>query len=203
MPQPVGDRDRFTLTARSMTLLCAGLPWTAGCSFVAVSGPPPDHARREYFDCTTSHLAPAIDLGFTAVAGLVAMSEILSDDTSDRERPLAIGIPIALAAVTVISALNGLDDASACTSAKLALARRLAEKREQGPAPAAGCHADVECKGERICVARQCIDPPPFAPPNVPPPQPAAPASDAGAPAEASPQPAPSSSQPTPPVLVP
>src|SRR5690606_14250867 len=37
--------------------------------------------------------------------------------------------------------------------------KELEQQVQQAPAPS-GCSKDIDCKGERICVAAQCVDPP-------------------------------------------
>ena len=39
----------------------AGLCSTAGCSFLFVHGPPPDHERLPFFDCSSSNVLPVLD----------------------------------------------------------------------------------------------------------------------------------------------
>ena len=54
----------------------------SGCSFAFVSGPPPDHARLSYFDCTTSRLAPVLD---TVLTGLMALNVLTLAAASDAD----------------------------------------------------------------------------------------------------------------------
>ena len=54
----------------------------SGCSFAFVSGPPPDHARLSYFDCTTSRLAPVLD---TVLTGLMALNVLTLGAASDAD----------------------------------------------------------------------------------------------------------------------
>ncbi len=62
--------------------------------------------------------------------------------------------------------------------------------RSGDPAPADGCVADKDCKGERICVQKVCVDPTPAAPGAATAPSVTAPAAPSAAPATPSAAPA-------------
>jgi hypothetical protein len=145
-----------------------------GCSFIFVHGPPEKHEKLQYFDCDSGGSAMTADIAGGAWSGLTAVALASSDDESEEPPPRSVPIAFtALSAVYLASAVYGGVNRSRCNRAKEELSARIASDYEQHrqrvreleqqvqqrPAPS-GCSKDVECKGERICVATQCVAPP-------------------------------------------
>lgn len=145
-----------------------------GCSFVFVHGPPDNHEKLQYFDCDSGGGSLTADIAGGAWSGLTAVA--LASSTDESEEPPSRGVPIAFGALSAVyfaSAVYGGINRSRCNRAKEELSARIASDYEQHrqrvreleqqvqqrPAPG-GCSKDVECKGDRICVATQCVDPP-------------------------------------------
>jgi hypothetical protein len=167
------------LCARSTHTYCPRMRWLLfvtvlpGCSFIFVHGPPEDHEKLRYFDCDSGGSAMTADIAGGTLSGLMAVTLASSTDESGEPPPRSAPITFgALSAVYLASAVYGGVNRSRCNSAKQELSARIARDYErhaqrvkeleqplQQPAPS-GCSKDVECKGERICVATQCVDPP-------------------------------------------
>lgn len=111
------------LICKVAVIASAGLAALAGCSFVLVDKPPPDHASHRYFDCTSSNFAPAVDATLGGLLGVGVLGSI-SDGTTDS-RGIVAGAVVVGAALA--SATYGFLQASHCRDAKLALAERLLE----------------------------------------------------------------------------
>ncbi|HEX7477955.1 MAG TPA: hypothetical protein VF331_09120 [Polyangiales bacterium] len=194
MPDPQTKRDRLhpSLACRAGLLATALLCCSTGCSFVAVTAPPPDHAERVYFDCTTSKIAPIADLlgaGLFAASAAVPATSDSSYNQGDRISTMAL--LLGLTAVELAAAIQGWRATDRCVSAKQGLARRI-EQQHSLAEQAAGCRVDIECKGERLCVAGACVDPPtPVAATLAPSPAAGAPPPSAAEPAPVTPAPQP------------
>jgi hypothetical protein len=106
--------------------LCLG-----GCSFVLVSGPPPNPAREPSFDCTETIAVPVIDTipavffdGFTALA-LIGLASTYNSPGSHDGAVIAglAAIPAGLLGIAyTVSAARGYSDVDACRDAKSAAA---------------------------------------------------------------------------------
>jgi hypothetical protein len=165
-----------------------------GCSYAFVNGPPDNYQQSPVFDCTTSKVAPVLDTlgaGYQIVRAGVAVA---ADENDYADYPISRGADIALgigfATLLTASAIYGYSETLSCQDAK---AERAAPPPalERGPmpmtyAPVTGCSVDTQCKGNRVCEAGRCVDPPPRL---VVPPPPAAPAPSASAPPETNPPP--------------
>ncbi|HSD86858.1 MAG TPA: hypothetical protein VLB44_05065 [Kofleriaceae bacterium] len=134
----------------------------SGCSFAFVSGPPANHQRLAYFDCTTSNVVPVLDTIWTALQTLNLLTAAASNDqkwndTFNGKPPFSRGVAIPLYAVAAAAGGAGMwfgyTRVSACRSAKGELAMRA----NPGTAPMPGTW------------------PPPAAMPAASPPVPAAP----------------------------
>ena len=64
-----------------------GLCSTTGCSFLFVHGPPPDHERLPYFDCSSSNVLPVLD----ALYGGLAAAEAVAAGTGSPEFSRLLG----------------------------------------------------------------------------------------------------------------
>jgi hypothetical protein len=122
-----------TLLAVCAALLSVG----AGCSFVFVDGPPANHRKLPYFNCTTSNTLPIVDL---AVGGLLAASTVSSyqdgSSTSSGEMT-AIAVAVGEAALFGASAIYGFNKTSSCREAHTELMARLPPSAPFAPAYAA------------------------------------------------------------------
>jgi hypothetical protein len=116
---------------RLLLLLSACAP-LAGCSFLFVSGPPAQHERLHYFDCSSSAAAPVADGTWAAIEGLFAVGLASADGDTDSEgnklnTTSAVALFGVLAAVHAGSMVYGLVQGNRCGDAKQHLQQRIAE----------------------------------------------------------------------------
>jgi hypothetical protein len=98
-----------------------------GCSFLFVHGPPKNHEQLQYFDCSTSNVAPVLDTIFGAsavltVAGAAADSAEFSNLGSQKT---AIAVYAGEAALFAASAVYGYAKTSDCRAAQAAMLARM------------------------------------------------------------------------------
>jgi hypothetical protein len=147
----------------------------SGCSFIFVHGPPANHQQSLSFDCTSSVVAPVLDLIWAGLNGTGAIQAASTDDytwnqrypSTSKSTVLAVGVGWAL--LSGASAIYGFKQTDSCRTAQTDLAIRI--QRSAPPPPSfvpppaaapveAGCSRDVDCKADRICVQRECVPPP-------------------------------------------
>lgn len=116
----------------------------AGCSFIFTEGVPPDHAKLEYFDCTSTYGLSVAD-GLIGLSGGIAAGSALSqskqtyaDKNNGASRNAAAGVDLALTGVLAASAVYGIVQATRCDRAKEGLKARIfaAPLRPPPPPPA-------------------------------------------------------------------
>src|SRR6185503_12441546 len=94
----------------------------SGCSFVFVSGPPEDHEKMTYFDCTSTRIPPGVDTFIAlALAGLALDGAQMSDAEVamyKSSRAAMVATPLAFASPFVGSAIFGFVQTGSCRSAK-------------------------------------------------------------------------------------
>jgi len=133
---------------RAIALLsAAGLgAVNASCSFVFIDGPPTEHAKMSYFDCTSTYGLPVAD-GLFGLTGALAAGEALgqtkqayADKNSGASRNAAAGADIAFAGLWAASAVYGIVQTARCDRAKEDLKARIfaptLHRPEPSPAPA-------------------------------------------------------------------
>jgi hypothetical protein len=98
---------------------------SAGCSLAFVNGPPPNHEKIAYFDCSTSNALPTIDLLLAGVATVDAIGGTAgaSGLPSDKAELAFFG---AEAAVFAASAIYGYGKTSECRKAQNDMLKRAA-----------------------------------------------------------------------------
>ncbi|MFL5307817.1 MAG: hypothetical protein ACJ8F1_21540 [Polyangia bacterium] len=108
-----------------------GLCSTTSCSFLFVHGPPPDHQRLPYFDCSTSNVLPVLD----ALYGGLAAAAAVAAGTGSQEfnRPSDTWVLGAEAALVGASAVYGFSKTSDCRQAQSAMLKRAATQPVGGP----------------------------------------------------------------------
>lgn len=146
-------------------LACVALSFAPGCSYLLVSGPPAEHERMAYFDCTTSRAAPIVDALFaTSYAATAVTAFTVSRDTRNDAKALA-ATSAAIAIFEAASAATGFSRTAKCEQAKKQWAEQNVSRR------ATTCGTDLDCKGERICERGLCTQPtvPTPAAPQLPP----------------------------------
>ncbi len=161
---------------------------TSGCSFIFVEGVPPDHAKLEYFDCTSTYGLSVAD-GVIALSGAIGAGTALSqskqayaDKNNGASRNAAAGVDIALAGVLAASAVYGVVQATRCDRAKEELKARIFAAPLRPPLGPSGL------PGPEPAYQPPAIMPP--APvPSLPPPAPAAPLPASPVPAPTAPTP--------------
>jgi hypothetical protein len=92
----------------------------SGCSFIFSEGPPPQHERMPYFDCSTSYAPPVLDTEWK-----------MNGNTT--ERSTVIGVGLVWLAVSGAAAIYGYNKVGACRQAKDQLMLRMM----RAPAPQA------------------------------------------------------------------
>jgi hypothetical protein len=99
----------------------------SGCSFVFVSGPPPQHEQLPYFSCTESRVAPVLDTIFAVLQGANLILAASVDDEQWAENyngdpPISRTSSIPLYAVATLlgvgGAYYGYTRTAACRDAK-------------------------------------------------------------------------------------
>jgi hypothetical protein len=134
-PPPIDPRP----AQRAQSWRAIALLWAAGlgaldiggCSFVFIDGPPTEHAKMSYFDCTSTYGLPVAD-GLFALTGALGAGEALSqskqaysDKNGGASRNAAAGLDITLAALGAVSAVYGIVQTERCDRAKEALKARI------------------------------------------------------------------------------
>jgi hypothetical protein len=161
----------------------------AGCSFVFSEGPPSDHEKLAYFDCTSTYGLSVADglIGLSSGIGagttLSQSKQDYADKNNGASRNAVAFVDIATAGVLAASAVYGAVQAARCDRAKEELrARILAPPRRLSP-PASAAPVPPP--------------PPPPEPSVIPAPGPSPPAADApGSPPAIQATPAPASPTP-------
>nr|HEX4314292.1 hypothetical protein [Kofleriaceae bacterium] len=101
--------------------LVAAVAALAGCSFVAVQGPPPEYDAKTV-TCTDSDVVPSIDsaagvLAIAAAAGGEIVTQAGVEHVDNYE--LIYGIPLIIVGIVyLVAASRGTDKVEACRSAK-------------------------------------------------------------------------------------
>jgi len=155
----------------------------SGCSFIFSEGPPPNHQRLPYFDCSTSYAPPVLDTIWGGLNGLGAIAAMGSSDEEWKadqgsDRSTVIGVGLVWLAVSGASAIYGYSKVGQCREAKDQLMLRMmrpAAPQAWPPQPQ-----------------------PQYPPPGYPAPPPGYPAPPPGYPAPPPGQPAPPPGQPAP-----
>jgi hypothetical protein len=181
-------------TSLGPTIALAGLlalgGVNAGCSFIFVDGVPPDHAKLEYFDCTSTYGLSVAD-GLIALSGGVAAGSALSeskqtyaDKNNGASRNAAAGVDLALTGVLAASAVYGIVQATRCDRAKEELKARIFAAPLRPPAPpGALLRPELAPQPPPVLSAPGPSLPPPIVVPESPPPIPASPLPAPAAPA--------------------
>jgi hypothetical protein len=91
--------------------LSFSLPLSA-CSFVFVSGPPPQHEQLPYFSCTESRVAPVLDVIFAVLQGANFLLAATQSDEAwaenfDGDPPLERGTAIPVYGIATLLAAGG------------------------------------------------------------------------------------------------
>jgi hypothetical protein len=108
-----------------LALILAVACSSAGCSLAFVNGPPPNHEKIAYFDCSTSNALPTIDLLFAGAATVDAIGGAAgaSGLPSNRAELAVFG---AEAAVFAASAIYGYGKTAECRKAQSDMLKRAA-----------------------------------------------------------------------------
>ncbi len=137
----------------------------SGCSFIFVRGPPSDRPQSAAVDCTSSVVAPVLDLIWAGLNGTGAVQAMATDQAAwdantTTSRGAVIGVGLAWLVISGASAIYGFKTTDAC---RQAVAAQTARMPPPPPPPSGafpeGCLRDVDCKGDRICVQHECVSP--------------------------------------------
>jgi hypothetical protein len=200
-------RSRGARLWRVIALLsAAGLGGVnTGCSFVFVDGPPAEHAKMPYFDCTSTYGLPVAD-GFIGLSGVLGAGQALgqskqayADKNGGASRNAAAGIDIALAGVLAASAVYGIVQTERCDRAKEDLRARIFAPTLRRPEQAPPFPASPAPRASPVPPASPAPPAPPPAPVPLPAPTPNSPMPlSPGSPPPVSPTGDPSPGAPTP-----
>jgi hypothetical protein len=144
--------NTVTRPSAPLAILMSGLLVFPGCSFIFSEGPPANHQRLPYFDCSTSYAPPVIDTVWAGLQGLNALGAAATSEqewNADISRGAVIGVALFWVALSGSSAIYGYNKVGNCRQAKNELMLRLSRQ------PGAGYPA---------------WPPPPGVPPGYPPP---------------------------------
>ncbi len=128
------------MTFRRLSPLLLALTSLAGCSFAFVHGPPPNHEKLSYFDCSSSNILPVLDALYAgvAVADTVAASVRAESPSSPASAKAEAAAFAAEAALVGASAIYGFTKTSECRKAQGLLLNRAAAGADMptfAPAP--------------------------------------------------------------------
>jgi len=152
----------------------AGLCSMTSCSFLFVHGPPPDHERLPFFDCSSSNVLPVLDAIYAGAAAAEAVaagagSRAVSPTSSARTDAFVLA---GEAAIVGASAVYGFRKTSDCRKAQTAMLKRAATQPFGAPtfgAPAAPAFAPPGAPPVDPWTGRPAGT---LAPPPPPPPEP-------------------------------
>jgi hypothetical protein len=166
----------------------------SGCSFMFVSGPPPNHEQLPSFSCSESRAAPVVD---TILAALQVLNLATAAGNTDEEwnnrfngnppisRDTAVPLYVATTVLTTVSAYYGYKNTGECRAAKEQAAARYMQYAPPPYAPPGSPYAPASPSPYAPPGAAS-----PYAPPAAPPGRYAPP------PGQAYPPPAPGQSYP-------
>ena len=100
-------------------LAVVALP-AAGCSWLFVHGPPPEHQQLSYVDCTGSNVLPTLDVIISAIGTLDAVGMLAdgSNSSSARANKEQFGVLVGGAAAFAASSYYGYHRTAACRAAE-------------------------------------------------------------------------------------
>jgi hypothetical protein len=179
-----------------VTLVAAASLGAGGCSFIFVDGPPTQHKKMPYFDCTSSNALPVIDVVIAGAEGLAAASALASRSQYDSSYVTSEAVTqLGVAALFAASGISGLSKTSSCREAKDELLLRAQHQNGYGAVGFAPQSPPPGYGAPPAPYDPWMAAPPAGAPPaDVPPPGAAAPPAAGAAPAPA-PPPAPARDQ--------
>lgn len=109
-------------------LLCLPLLTAAsGCGFIFTHGPPTGHEQLEYIPCTESDAGPILDLVWGGL-NVVGAAIIAADPDAYDNAGVSIASGFGWGVLSSFAAASGFKKASACRSARQALAQRQAAR---------------------------------------------------------------------------
>ncbi|HVV17527.1 MAG TPA: hypothetical protein VHH90_10015 [Polyangia bacterium] len=111
----------------------AGLCSTTSCSFLFVHGPPPDHERLPYFDCSSSNVLPVLDALYGGLAAAEAVAAGAGSPTFSSSGKSEAWVLAGEAAVVGASAVYGFSKTSDCRQAQAAMIKRAQTRPFGGP----------------------------------------------------------------------
>ena len=153
---------------------------SSGCSYIFSKGPPDDHRRLRYFDCSTSYAPPVLDTIWAGLNGLGALNAASSSDaewTSTYSRGATMAVGLVWLMLSGSSAFYGYSQVSSCNEARNQMIMRMNnrypnEPRSWPPPPPRSFPPPAPAPA----------DPPPEAPPAPQPAPPSAPETPTGPP---------------------
>ncbi|MDH5674457.1 MAG: hypothetical protein OEZ06_20185 [Myxococcales bacterium] len=146
-------------------------PLLTGCSFLFVTSAPDKVIPGVQPTCTTSAVAPFVDLGVAAFQGVRTGLAMAADGRDYNGVPISrevdIALGVGLGALFIASAAYGFSKTSECEDAKLAaenMESPAAATPYEQPRPAApppkpqgpSCDYDAQCGDSAICEQGRC-----------------------------------------------
>jgi len=122
--------------ALGLAALCTLALAGGGCSYAFVDGPPANHARVPYFECSSSKAWPVADVVLAATLGIGAAGAFADDGAGSGSKDTTEALLMAAeAAVFAVSALSGYQKVADCREAKTELIARLGTGPQYAAAP--------------------------------------------------------------------
>ena len=121
-----------------LPLLMCGLLIMPGCSFIFSEGPPANHHRLPYFDCSTSYAPPVIDTVWAGLQGLNALGAAATSEAdwnAEISRGGVIAVGLLWLALSGTSAIYGYNKVGSCRDAKNQLMLRMSRQPPGGYPP--------------------------------------------------------------------
>lgn len=111
---------RTSTSAVLLTLLTIG---TSGCGFIFVNGPPENHQKMEYFNCTESEVGPILDGIWAGLNAAGATTAAINPDEYENSGAI-ITSGLIWTGVSGAASIVGQNKVNDCRNAKRALAER-------------------------------------------------------------------------------
>ena len=113
-----------------ITLLCVFFLMPTACGWIFANGPPPNHERLNFFTCSQSRAAPAIDAIWTVLMAAIVVSTLASSEAQVRSdfntsKGAVVAVYGTWGAATGLSAASGFKKVNQCRDATALLMERL------------------------------------------------------------------------------
>src|SRR5580698_1295828 len=124
MTPPVGSRVTKVAVVSVLATLAAA---ATGCSLAFVNGPPPNHQKLAYFDCSSSRALPTLDLLVASAATVDAIPGVANSASSLSSSRANLAVFGTEAALFAASAIYGYSKTAECREAQSEMVKRSAQ----------------------------------------------------------------------------